>query len=110
MLWLAVLVIGGLGFLASEALFSSLEVIVLALVAFPSSIWEHKSFPGTFKFFFDCLSVIILRIKILAKIWVEGYCARNLTERRYGIGRLLGRHVLRIEYRLTLTHAHGEIV
>jgi len=38
--WHAFAVIFGLRFFASMAFFSSLEVVVLALAAFPSSVWE----------------------------------------------------------------------
>ena len=83
MLRLALLIVRAFGFLAPEALLPSLEVVILALVAFPSSIREHKSFLGIFKFFFANLNiclVIDLRIKILAKIWFERFCARDMSE------------------------------
>ena len=40
MLWHAFTVVGGLSLLASVAFLSSFEVVVLALAAFPSAIWE----------------------------------------------------------------------
>jgi hypothetical protein len=40
MCWSAITVLFALGLLASEALFSSLEVVVLALAALPTSFWE----------------------------------------------------------------------
>jgi len=39
-LWFAVSVVIGLSFLAPEALLPALEVVVLALVALPTAIWE----------------------------------------------------------------------
>jgi hypothetical protein len=41
-LWLSFIVVSGLGLLASKAGFAAFEVVVLALVAFPSSIWENE--------------------------------------------------------------------
>lgn len=42
MLWLSFIVIIRLVFLASEASLSTFEVVVLALAAFPSTIWEFE--------------------------------------------------------------------
>ena len=41
-LWLAIAVICALGLLASVTSFATLKVVVLALVAFPASIWESE--------------------------------------------------------------------
>ena len=40
MLWHTLTIIVGFWLLASVALFSSFEVVVLALAAFPSAVWE----------------------------------------------------------------------
>ena len=53
--WLSIVVVGGLGLLASEASFSSLEVVVLALVALPSAVWEHEASSLKLTFLFGAL-------------------------------------------------------
>ena len=48
-LWLSLKILGALGLFASEALFPALEVVILALGAFPASIRELEVISlGTF--------------------------------------------------------------
>jgi len=68
MLWFAVGVIRWLGLLASVALLSALEVIVLAFVALPASIWEVKTSSVL------CLAcfagVVFVRVCLPAKVYL----------------------------------------
>lgn len=59
--WLSIVILCILGFFASEAFGSSLEVVVVAHAAFPSSIWESKFFRVLlFSLFF--FSILFLEI------------------------------------------------
>ena len=68
MLWFAVGVIRWFGLLASIALLSALEVIVLAFVALPASIWEVKTSSVL------CLAcfagVVFVRVCLPAKVYL----------------------------------------
>lgn len=59
MLWLALVVVNGLGLLASKALLSTLEVVVLALAALPPSVGELEL-------------VSLLSLRLLASFLYEG--------------------------------------
>ena len=65
MFWLSLVVLSALDFLASEASLSSLEVVVLAFVAFPSTIWEFKFFLVSFDWLFNFSNLLLFSWELL---------------------------------------------
>ena len=63
--WLSLVVLSALDFLASEASLSSLEVVVLAFVAFPSTIWEFKFFLVSFDWLFNFSNLLLFSWELL---------------------------------------------
>lgn len=109
MLWLSFLVFVALSFVASMTLSATLEIVVLALAAFPASIWEHKIVGLNFFFFFLLLDLVFglssflesfkgfvgaklfinFRTKVINGNVVDGLSCRN-TEKTLRIFVLMG--------------------
>ena len=74
MLWHTFTIIGSFRLLASVAFLSSFEVVVLALAAFPSTIWELEvALPGWLSSFLRDEGLDVVQVEGLVE-WLDTTC------------------------------------